>query len=1719
MNTEWKRSITAMTIVLTLSAGALAAPADFPMQPGEMAGTCFSGPFDAGPNVPLDTAGYVIGVMDVREPPVGSNPVPTPGATWPVNMFHNEFAPTTPQDIWNARNLGQIFGTAIDDANPPNIYVTATTAYGDFTDAVFAHPAGGFGPAGYAGVYRLDGVTGDITPLTLTVPVGSGGAGTNQIPNSGPALGNICFDAAHQQLFVSNFEDGRIYRLDMNGFILSVHDPFAPDTNTPDFARLGERVWAVQRHGDRLYYSVWLRDGGRPTFPWNPAAGPAPANPNNAIFSIAIDPGTGDFAGTDDLEIVLPYLSPGSTYSNPVADIAFSESGAMIVAERTMNGDFGIIDLGHSARVLEYTYSGSWGPSSNEYQIGSTFNASANMYANSSGGTDYDCRSNVWSSGDTLLFGPTVYGWQRVPAGGNTLATPTSTSYFIDPGLFKAGIGDVEVYRACGTLDACTVDPDGQSCLGECASDEENCHPTEILTDADGNFLEITCCDCKYTTCHVDIDPASQEVFCRKLANCPTPPGGHCSPVRQGNPDGTITYYCTCISPEIPPKECQAGEASSPNCPGESTERCLGVCPNADEACLPTTIVESFPGAGDLSVSECECNPVTTDLCRPIINADNRVECIGCDDPDLECELVVSTSPDGAGQEYRCDPCRPTAEIGACCYTDAAGNITCTETTQAECERTLMGDYLGDGTNCTTHGYLCEETMEDPGACCYQEQGTNVCAVVLESECEDVLGGTWLGAGVPCDPDPCPPSDPDGACCYEDIAGGVHCATTTELECEKVYAGIWQGANTDCDPNPCTQEEGCDCQGNCDDSTPAYPDASYAPFTDEVAVATEYSWFGTDPVLVNIDVKNRNTAPINLNWTPRTNTRYSHPSWIRDNLGTIFGVALDSRGHTYVTASTAFATDHEGLGAGGSWGTVYKINASTAAISVFANLPNGGPALGNICYDGPNDQFFVTNHEDGRIYRLDASGACLSTFDHATGTISASCAAETGDGPGYVPLGERLWGVQAYDERLYYGVWSEDYGRPSTTTTNTIWSIPLSGGDFSGSAVQEIAMPPHPSTDYTQPPADISFSETGCMLIAERGMFNDSSPSAHNARVLEYRQTLSGAWVPSPYTFGIGEISFGSDNAAGGVDYDREGNVWATGDALQFYPQTIYGLTSLPCTGGLVTDSVLIDLNGVYSTSDKTDIGDVEIACAEKCITPPRRMTAWFPLDEPDGTVAEEIVWDNDGIYNGTTPIAGMVAGARRFNGTSDFVRVPNGALINFGPFDFSIDAWIRTRVDTGLQVFIEKRAQPTRGYSVFTYNGELGFQLGDGAGYTNWVRPGFIADGEWHHVAVTVDRDNPNGLVLYVDGVGTAYNPTAYSGSTTTNSPLWFGVRDPAFGQIFYEGDLDEIELFRRALRPQEVQALFNAGRQGKCKDRCHLPWDAQLCRNRNTVTVDLTICNDSSVSHDYAWSLAGNNNCSIPGPTVFSPAVGVTTVPAGTCVQVPITITRPAGMVAPQVACYNVTISNLDTGHTFGCEGSIWARNKWCLIIVDVIDVPISLPIGPRPRPIGVLVQNDADEQGLFEYSLEVMSSDMDPDAPDVVSLDGLPPGEPVTGSVQVPLGGERVIEVQARFTEHAPMGFYDLLVMSPTGTDDGVAVPALSVALESVLPCGDLDRSGAIDAGDVPLFESCLAGPDASSACPAPLDADCDDDGDVDLGDFAEIQQVFDTVYYAP
>lgn len=221
----------------------------------------------------------------------------------------------------------------------------------------------------------------------------------------------------------------------------------------------------------------------------------------------------------------------------------------------------------------------------------------------------------------------------------------------------------------------------------------------------------------------------------------------------------------------------------------------------------------------------------------------------------------------------------------------------------------------------------------------------------------------------------------------------------------------------------------------------------------------------------------------------------------------------------------------------------------------------------------------------------------------------------------------------------------------------------------------------------------------------------------------------------------------------------------------------------------------------------------------------------WFGLDDIRFHATSPLqVRDRRGINNegvpvgSLRPIPGLVGGALEFDGDGAHVRVPHEGELDLGTGDFTIDAWIRTK-DKRFQPIVTKQ-DAAAGFSLFVADGRLGFTAFAGQGIVAdapLIAPaGDVADGEWHHVAVVVDREREGRL--YVDSLPVLrFDAAAVAGDLDNRADLFIG-RD-AFGQAFFHGAIDELDIFRVTLSEAELDGIFSAGESGKVGAMAGIP------------------------------------------------------------------------------------------------------------------------------------------------------------------------------------------------------------------------------------------------------------------------------------------------------
>lgn len=225
------------------------------------------------------------------------------------------------------------------------------------------------------------------------------------------------------------------------------------------------------------------------------------------------------------------------------------------------------------------------------------------------------------------------------------------------------------------------------------------------------------------------------------------------------------------------------------------------------------------------------------------------------------------------------------------------------------------------------------------------------------------------------------------------------------------------------------------------------------------------------------------------------------------------------------------------------------------------------------------------------------------------------------------------------------------------------------------------------------------------------------------------------------------------------------------------------------------------------------------------CIALPPGAIGWW--------AGENNANDNFGLNNGTNVLgasfaAGRVGQAFVFNGTNNYIQIPDSSALSphVGSVgELTVEAWVflprlpqfDTATGQANRSIVVKGSPGQWEYGLFiTTNGnpvfncwQAGGSLYAGASSTNTT----LTTNTWYHLTGVLAKGQ--FIRLYVNGQ--LVNETAsFSGNTSDgSSPLYIGRRGD--GQYF-DGMVDEVTVYGRALGAVEISGVYAAGGSGKC-------------------------------------------------------------------------------------------------------------------------------------------------------------------------------------------------------------------------------------------------------------------------------------------------------------
>ncbi len=261
-------------------------------------------------------------------------------------------------------------------------------------------------------------------------------------------------------------------------------------------------------------------------------------------------------------------------------------------------------------------------------------------------------------------------------------------------------------------------------------------------------------------------------------------------------------------------------------------------------------------------------------------------------------------------------------------------------------------------------------------------------------------------------------------------------------------------------------------------------------------------------------------------------------------------------------------------------------------------------------------------------------------------------------------------------------------------------------------------------------------------------------------------------------------------------------------------------------------------------------------------VNPDKGLQAYYPFN---GNANDESGNNKHPVFNNATITAGRFGNpnsAYHFNGVYQYMRITNNPSLNFGN-QITLSVWVRpTGFYYGIchasQLISKGGGNYNPGNYAIQFDDAL-YSAGTGCSGTvcdtlhqNFRGTGtvltpykdFINKDQWYHVAYTNDGITAK---LYVDCQLKYAVP--FPETFTNTEDLFFGKSDDTMFPYWLHGDLDEIRIYNRALKPEEIVALCRDSSEIKKPEppKAVLLTEAPLEKRNNDLVKEITVDQDS--------------------------------------------------------------------------------------------------------------------------------------------------------------------------------------------------------------------------------------------------------------------------------
>ncbi|MBI5360698.1 MAG: DUF2341 domain-containing protein [Planctomycetes bacterium] len=228
-----------------------------------------------------------------------------------------------------------------------------------------------------------------------------------------------------------------------------------------------------------------------------------------------------------------------------------------------------------------------------------------------------------------------------------------------------------------------------------------------------------------------------------------------------------------------------------------------------------------------------------------------------------------------------------------------------------------------------------------------------------------------------------------------------------------------------------------------------------------------------------------------------------------------------------------------------------------------------------------------------------------------------------------------------------------------------------------------------------------------------------------------------------------------------------------------------------------------------------TALSDYQVKVENPVYNETGLVGSWH-LEENTGTLAGDSSGNsNSGTWNGTGShwtASGKFGNAGTFNGSNDYVEIPNSSALSITN-TITIEGWVQFNSlgggTFGYKVIAAKVTTGTYQYGLGVRNSN-GLYFGFGNATAETTLGTNFTTGTWYHI-VGVSSVN-NFHKYYINGVE-AWSTTAATNVTGIADAVRLGNANAGgYGTNWFDGIIDEVRIYNRALSPVEIKAHYDA-------------------------------------------------------------------------------------------------------------------------------------------------------------------------------------------------------------------------------------------------------------------------------------------------------------------